>query len=118
MVTTRISQPARTPGTDRRGRSRCCRGHRRLLVRTWWAEPDFTDEPFTLGVASGDPLPDGVVLWTRLAPDPLAADGTGGMPPHVVPVVWQVAAVKTEAGARHPYRHVPALSRQLMLEVR
>src|SRR5680860_632002 len=26
--------------------------------------------PFTLGVASGDPLPDSVVLWTRLAPDP------------------------------------------------
>ena len=23
---------------------------------------------FRLGVASGDPLPDGVVLWTRLAP--------------------------------------------------
>jgi alkaline phosphatase D len=23
--------------------------------------------PFTLGIASGDPLPDGVVLWTRLA---------------------------------------------------
>ncbi|WP_336886060.1 PhoD-like phosphatase N-terminal domain-containing protein [Streptomyces mexicanus] len=28
-------------------------------------------DPFTLGVASGDPLPDSVVLWTRLAPDPL-----------------------------------------------
>ena len=26
------------------------------------------DNPFTLGVASGDPLPTGVVLWTRLAP--------------------------------------------------
>src|SRR5690606_30055930 len=26
--------------------------------------------PFTLGVASGDPTPDGVVLWTRLAPEP------------------------------------------------
>lgn len=28
--------------------------------------------PFTLGVGSGDPLPDSVVLWTRLAPQPLA----------------------------------------------
>ena len=28
------------------------------------------DYPFKLGVASGDPEPDGVVLWTRLAPDP------------------------------------------------
>ncbi|HEY8495359.1 MAG TPA: PhoD-like phosphatase N-terminal domain-containing protein, partial [Myxococcota bacterium] len=33
------------------------------------------DWPFTLGVASGDPLADRVVIWTRLAPDPLALDG-------------------------------------------
>lgn len=45
--------------------------------------------PFTLGVASGDPAPDGVVLWTRLAPDPLEEDG--GMPPEDVQVLWQVA---------------------------
>ena len=31
--------------------------------------------PFTLGVASGYPLSDGMVLWTRLAPEPAAADG-------------------------------------------
>ena len=47
--------------------------------------------PFTLGVASGDPLPDGVVLWTRLAPEPLALDGLGGMPSRPVPVYWEVA---------------------------
>ena len=28
-------------------------------------------DPFTLGVASGDPRPTACVLWTRLAPDPL-----------------------------------------------
>jgi alkaline phosphatase D len=33
--------------------------------------PDTWANPFTLGVASGDPMPDGVVLWTRLAPSPL-----------------------------------------------
>ena len=43
---------------------------------------------FTLGVASGDPLPDGVVLWTRLAPVPLLG---GGMPARAVPVGWEVA---------------------------
>ncbi|KAA5833508.1 alkaline phosphatase D family protein [Saccharopolyspora hirsuta] len=48
-------------------------------------------DPFTLGVASGDPLPDGVVLWTRLAPKPTADDGLGGMPDKVVPVQWEVA---------------------------
>jgi alkaline phosphatase D len=49
----------------------------------------FTVDPFSLGVASGDPLPNGVVLWTRLAPDPL--DG-GGMPPVPVAVEWRVAS--------------------------
>ena len=56
-----------------------------------WSTPRFPRDPFTLGVASGDPLPDGVVLWTRLAPDPLAADGLGGMPGYQLPVQWQVA---------------------------
>lgn len=49
------------------------------------------DDPFTLGVASGDPSPDGVVLWTRLAPEPLAEDGHGGMPPQPVAVRYEVA---------------------------
>jgi alkaline phosphatase D len=56
-----------------------------------WAEPRFPQNPFTLGVASGDPTPDGIVLWTRLAPEPQAADGMGGMPPYQVQVIWQVA---------------------------
>ncbi len=47
--------------------------------------------PFTLGIASGDPAPDGVVLWTRLAPRPLAEDGLGGMAGRPVDVDWQVA---------------------------
>lgn len=46
---------------------------------------------FTLGVASGEPAADGFVLWTRLAPDPLAEDGRGGMPDRPVDVEWQVA---------------------------
>jgi alkaline phosphatase D len=48
-------------------------------------------DPFTLGVASGDPDPDGFVLWTRLAPTPLAEDGLGGMPSRIVPVAWELA---------------------------
>jgi alkaline phosphatase D len=46
--------------------------------------------PFTLGVASGDPLPDGVVLWTRLAPDPLNGGGMAGQ--GSVEVRWELAA--------------------------
>jgi alkaline phosphatase D len=49
----------------------------------------FADDPFTLGVASGDPLHDRVVLWTRLAPRPLDEDG--GMGQEAVSVRWQVA---------------------------
>lgn len=45
---------------------------------------------FALGVASGDPLPDSVLLWTRLAADPLAADG--GAPTGEVEVAYDVAA--------------------------
>ncbi|MEU8374533.1 alkaline phosphatase D family protein [Micromonospora sp. NPDC048894] len=64
-------RPARPVGTAR---------HRPLI----W--------PFTLGVASGDPDHEGVVLWTRLAPQPLAEDGLGGMPDRTVEVQWEVAA--------------------------
>lgn len=46
-------------------------------------------DPFTLGIASGSPTPDGVVLWTRLAPEPLV--GNGGMGPSAVAVKWEVA---------------------------
>ena len=49
-------------------------------------------DPFTLGVASGEPSPDGMVIWTRLAPYPLADDGLGGMPARAVDVEWEVAA--------------------------
>src|SRR5688500_7388957 len=45
--------------------------------------------PFSLGVASGDPTSTGVVLWTRLAPEPFVAGG--GIPQAKVPVEWQVA---------------------------
>lgn len=44
--------------------------------------------PFNLGIASGDPAPDGFVIWTRLAPDALHG---GGMPPEDVRVRWRVA---------------------------
>ena len=51
--------------------------------------PSTLGNPFTLGVASGHPLPDGVVLWTRLAPDPL--NGGGIDPQQDVVVDWEVA---------------------------
>ena len=58
-------------------------------------KPQFGGDPFTLGVASGDPESDGVVIWTKLAPKPL--DG-GGMPHEPVTVRWEVA---TDEGFGH-----------------
>jgi alkaline phosphatase D len=66
----------------------------------WWSpsefgatkRPRFTGYPFTLGVASGEPLPSGVVLWTRLAPEPLNGGGVGA---DLVVVGWEVAEDET-----------------------
>ncbi len=52
-------------------------------------KPVFKSNPFTLGVASGDPGPDGFVLWTRLAPEPLAGGGLGA---EEIDVRWEIAA--------------------------
>lgn len=72
--------------------------------------------PFTLGVASGDPLPDGFVIWTRLAPDPLNG---GGMSSQPVPVRWQVA---TDAKLRQVVQQgsaiaLPELGHSIHVEV-
>ncbi|MFF3708624.1 alkaline phosphatase D family protein [Streptomyces phaeochromogenes] len=70
----------------------------------------ITDNPFTLGVASGDPLPTSVVLWTRLAPAPFQADS--GLPPQRVIVRWELARderfrhiVRRGATVAHPEFH-------------
>jgi alkaline phosphatase D len=56
-------------------------------IRPWQADP------FSLGVAAGAPRPDGFVLWTRLAPDPLSTNPAtpGGMTGGDVPVAYEVA---------------------------
>ncbi len=62
-----------------------------LLGRASWANPSpkFSSDPFTMGVASGDPDSNSVVLWTRLAPEPLSPDG--GMPDEAVQVTWEIS---------------------------
>ncbi|WP_395022274.1 alkaline phosphatase D family protein [Dongia sp.] len=49
--------------------------------------------PFPLGVASGDPLPDGFVLWTRLAAEPLSQDplSPGGLSGGDVLLKYEIA---------------------------
>ncbi|MGW0205025.1 alkaline phosphatase D family protein [Streptomyces sp. NPDC003233] len=51
---------------------------------------------FLHGVASGDPLPDGVLLWTRVTPTPDAVPGSGVGPD--TEVSWVVARDKAFTG--------------------
>ncbi|MFF8376547.1 alkaline phosphatase D family protein [Streptomyces sp. NPDC015661] len=56
------------------------------------ASPALADSgapAFLHGVASGDPLPDGVLLWTRVTPTPEAVPGSGLGPD--VQVGWELA---------------------------
>lgn len=53
------------------------------------SQPKFDGNPFSLGVASGDPSSTGVVLWSRLAPKPL--EPSGGMNGDLVEVEWILA---------------------------
>lgn len=59
-------------------------------VRAQQQSPRFVAPPFAVGVASGYPRPDGVTLWTRLAPLPLEPDG-GLLPDEVLPVTWEIS---------------------------
>ncbi len=78
---------------------------RRFLEYLWWgagsamaialmpgstlkAAPRFATNPFTLGVASGDPTASGIVLWTRLAPEPADPTALGAAK---IPVHWRIA---------------------------
>ncbi|XVQ07374.1 alkaline phosphatase D family protein [Spirillospora sp. CA-255316] len=73
--------------------------------------------PFKLGIASGDPTPDGVVLWTRLVPDLFSPDG--GMPGGPVPVDWQVALDPrmTKVVRRGTVSALPDLAHSVHVEV-
>lgn len=66
--------------------------------------------PFPLGVASGDPVMDGVVIWTRLTPDPFDPQA---MPKAPVIVDWTIAedeqmskvVRRGQTFARHEHGH-------------
>ncbi len=69
------------------------------------------EDPFTLGVSSGAPLPGSVLIWTRLAPAPFEPDG--GLGQQRVEVSWEVAldesfilVVRSGTALAHPeYAH-------------
>lgn len=76
----------------------------------------FSDYPFQLGVASGDPESDGFLIWTRLAPKPLEG---GGMPSVNVAVQWLVANDEnmSQVVARGETMATPELAHSVHVEV-
>lgn len=84
------------------------------------SEASLPADPFTLGIASGDPWPDGFVIWTRLALSPLAEDGLGGMPTRTVGVAWEVAEdpAMRRVVQRGVQQAVPASAHSVHVELR
>jgi alkaline phosphatase D len=74
------------------------------VMRIAAAQSWRTGDPFSLGVASGAPRPDGFVLWTRLAPEPLSSnpETPGGMSGADVTLRYEIA---TDPGMTEIVRH-------------
>ena len=72
--------------------------------------------PFSLGVASGAPLPDSVILWTRILANPLDASGT---PPVALAVRWEVAEDQAfrRIAAKGSATAVPELAHSVHVDV-
>ena len=80
------------------------------LPRSSWSQQRFTRDPFAIGVASGSPLADSVVLWTRLV---------GDLPAQPVPVRWEVAHDEqfTRIARRGEQQALPELAHSVHAEV-
>ncbi|MFG3353988.1 alkaline phosphatase D family protein [Streptomyces sp. NPDC048001] len=77
-----------------------------------------TRPAFLHGVASGDPLPDGVLLWTRVTPGPDAVPGSGRGADTAV--AWEVAEDRgfTRIAARGSYTARAAFDHTVKVDVR
>jgi alkaline phosphatase D len=86
-----------------------------VLPRGAAAQPRFASYPFTLGVASGSPRADSIVLWTRLAPEPLVG---GGLAPEPIDLRWEIARDErfTSVVARGTARAMPELAHSVRVE--
>jgi alkaline phosphatase D len=86
-------------------------------MRSVRTDPVFLVPPFQLGIASGDPDAEGFVIWTRLAPEPLQANGGMTMVP--VLVSWEVSSdegFRTIVAAGEAIAH-PELAHSVHVEV-
>ncbi len=71
--------------------------------------PAWKADPFALGVASGEPRASSVLLWTRLAPEPMAEDPAtpGGMSGDSQSLRYEIA---TDEQMRHVIRRGEAVA--------
>jgi alkaline phosphatase D len=85
------------------------------LPRSAWSQPRFAGSPFGLGVASGSPTHDSVVLWTRLIAPGLPQQNLGTDP---VTVRWEIAHDEPFArvAQRGQAQAVPALAHSVHVE--
>ena len=101
--------------TDLARLSVLCAGVPTVWRVAWRAQ--LADDPFTLGVASGDPTSTSAVIWTRLAPRPLDPDG--GMTGQRIVVNWEVADDEafTKVGRSGRYTAAPELGFSVHVDV-
>jgi alkaline phosphatase D len=80
------------------------------------ALPRTSAYPFSLGVASGSPRPDRVVLWTRILPDPLDARS---VPAEPIAVRWEIAEDETfrKIAAKGVATAIPELAHSVHVDV-
>ena len=65
------------------------------------SKPKLKNNPFALGVASGDPTESGVVLWTRLAE--YHSNPMVGRQAQNVEVAWEIASDDTMHNVNAPW---------------
>ncbi len=116
-----MTQTGTSPGTASIGRRRIIQGLTSTvaligLPSAVWGKQEWSNNPFSMGVASGAPTPDGVVLWTRL--DPIVVEAAG-LAAKSIPVTWQVAhdAQFSRIVAQGVIQAVPALAHSVHAEV-
>lgn len=87
------------------------------LPRSAWSQTRITSNPFSLGIASGSPTQDGIVLWTRLAPSGLF--GTANLGTQDITVQWELAHDEgfTRIVQRGQAQAIAALAHSVHVEV-
>jgi alkaline phosphatase D len=86
------------------------------LPRTGWTRQAWSANPFSLGIASGSPTSDSIVLWTRLG---LAEVEAAGLLSSPIIVTWQLADDRsfTRIVKQGEITAVPALGHSVHAEV-